>query len=62
MLKWVDHSKQRLAQLYPDRVLYVGPPDLRDEARMNLADTLAQEIPSFISLQDIQQDVNSHLE
>jgi lysophospholipase L1-like esterase len=62
MLKSVDRSKQRLAQLYPDRVLYVGPPDLRHEARMNLADTLAQEIPPFISLQDIQQDVKSHLE
>jgi hypothetical protein len=62
MLKRVDRSKLRLAELYPDRVLYVTPPDFGEAAVINLADTLAQEIPPFISLQDIQQDVKRNLE
>lgn len=55
LLQTVDRNKERLAQLYPDRVLFVEPPDLHDVG-------IPMGEPAFISLQDIQHDVKRNLE
>ena len=63
LLRTVDQKKQDLAELYPDRVLYVAAPDQATLSHAEqMDDTERRQIPILLQLNDIRVDVQERID